>query len=351
MSRKVGTTAVDGQTGFLIGELILKSKDFSSKVVAVVGLSLNPNSEHAQELKGPGATIVPHVPGRVKDKAKSLQQTGCDTICLVPHAHEGKFDICLELVEAAKEAQVPNVLLISSAGCDYADPQKQPRLRGFFGIKASPNVVSIGVARAKVVYLITHGDVPVGVLASTLASFGLQHGTFEIDNLPLYDKQAKEEGSLPIGENHKFAPVALRVSVSASEEQRSHEQNIVHLAAHVLTGKGKHGFDDRHRGQMMAMTGTLQAGRKNHVNARRLLTLADGRKREARRVPKSQSDIDPSEQQYLREDYSLVREGKTNNISTTAFYDVTGEHTTEPDQFFSIYNEEMRPKKAIKRKH
>lgn len=27
------------------------------------------------------------------------------------------------------------------------------------------------------------------------------------------------------------------------------------MAAHVLAGKGKHGFDDRHRGQMMIVTG------------------------------------------------------------------------------------------------
>jgi hypothetical protein len=27
------------------------------------------------------------------------------------------------------------------------------------------------------------------------------------------------------------------------------------VAAHVLTGKGKHGFDDRHRGQLMVLTG------------------------------------------------------------------------------------------------
>lgn len=27
------------------------------------------------------------------------------------------------------------------------------------------------------------------------------------------------------------------------------------LAAHVLSGKGKHGFDDKHRGQLMTLTG------------------------------------------------------------------------------------------------
>jgi hypothetical protein len=39
---------------------------------------------------------------------------------------------------------------------------------------------------------------------------------FYAENLLLYAKQAKEEGilPLPIGENHKFAPVALGVRLS-----------------------------------------------------------------------------------------------------------------------------------------
>ncbi|KAF1739635.1 hypothetical protein CRV24_001571 [Beauveria bassiana] len=66
---------------------------------------------------------------------KALQSTGCDTICLVPPAHQDKYDICVELVEAAKKAQIPNVCLISSAGCDYATAEKQPRLREFIDLE------------------------------------------------------------------------------------------------------------------------------------------------------------------------------------------------------------------------
>jgi hypothetical protein len=43
-----------------------------------------------------------------------------------------------------------------------------------------------------------------------------------------------------------------------------------------------------------------------------------------------------------------VREGKTNYISTTAYHDVTGQHPTQPDAFFKMYEAEMRPKKAAK---
>jgi hypothetical protein len=31
------------------------------------------------------------------------------------------------------------------------------------------------------------------------------------------------------------------------------------LAAHVLSGKGQHGFDDKHRGQLMVLTGPMLA--------------------------------------------------------------------------------------------
>jgi len=136
MSRKVCITAVDGHTGFAIAELILQHKEFSRKVDSVAGLAIAPKSEHAQELKSLGAIIVQHKPGRVRDMSITLEEMGCDTICLVPPAHHDKFDICVELVEAAKRAAIPNVLLISSAGCDYADTTKQPRLREFIDLES-----------------------------------------------------------------------------------------------------------------------------------------------------------------------------------------------------------------------
>ncbi len=36
----------------------------------------------------------------------------------------------------------------------------------------------------------------------------------------------------------------------------SSREDVAHVAAHVLAGKGKQGFDDRHCGQMMVVTGT-----------------------------------------------------------------------------------------------
>jgi len=51
------------------------------------------------------------------------------------------------------------------------------------------------------------------------------------------------------------------------------------------------------------------------------------------------------EKEYLLEYCSLVREGKTNYISTHSFHDITGRHSMEPVDFFKTYAVEFKPKK------
>jgi len=323
MSRNVCITAADGQTGFLIAELLLTDKRFSSKIDSLAGLVMDPASPKAKELATLGATVVPHVPGRERDVVAALKKTGCDTLCLVPPAHADKLDISIELASAAKKSgTVQNVLLISAAGCDYAERDKQPRLREFIDIES--------------VVLSAKGDAgtPLGHSPCVIRA------GFYAENLLLYSQQARNEGilPLPIGESHKFAPVALG--------------DIAHVAAHVLSGKGEHGFDDRHRGQMMVVTGPMLCAGKELAEAAskalgQTLEFENISGREAKRVLKSQ-DIDNSEVEYILEYYSLVREGKTNYIATTAYHDVTGEHPTEPDEFFRMYSVELRPKKKVK---
>lgn len=135
MSRNVCITAAEGQTGFAIAELLL-SEPFSGKVDSVTALTMDPSHQKPKELAAMNAKVVRHVPGRERDVVKTLKETGCDTICLIPPAHAEKYDIAAELVRAAKKAGVPNVCLISSAGCDYADPKKQPRLREFIDLES-----------------------------------------------------------------------------------------------------------------------------------------------------------------------------------------------------------------------
>lgn len=133
MPRNVCITAADGQTGYLIAELLLTNQNF--KVDSVVGLSLHPTGARSKALDKLGAKIVPHKPGRVRDMVKTLKESECDTICLIPPTHKDKFDITMELIEAAKKAGVQNVLFMSSAGCDLAEKDKQPRLREFIELE------------------------------------------------------------------------------------------------------------------------------------------------------------------------------------------------------------------------
>jgi len=326
MSRNVCITACDGHTGFLITELLLTYPDFSSKVDSVVGLSLHPHSSKANELNKLGAKIVAHHPGREREIVKVLKNTKCDTICLIPPTHKDKFNIVMELITAAKKAGIPNCLFISSAACDLADPQRQPGLHQF--IEMETQVLS-GKGDANTPFAHSPCVIRAG---------------FYAENILLYAPQVMEEKilPLPIGSGHKFAPVALG--------------DVAQLAAYVLSGIGKHGFDDRHRGQLMICTGPmLAAGSELAEAASKALGVEIEfeaiSEAEARTVLKSQArEHDDSEKQYLLEYYALVREGKTNYISTTAFHDVTGKHPMEPDEFFKVYAEEFQGEKSSKKR-
>jgi hypothetical protein len=70
---------------------------------------------------------------------------------------------------------------------------------------------------------------------------------------------------------------------------------------------------------------------------------------EAKRLLRQQSEADPSEHEYLLEYYSLVREGKTNYISTLGFHAVTGQKPQEPLEWFKIYGEEFKAGKGGKK--
>ncbi|ODM17291.1 hypothetical protein SI65_06966 [Aspergillus cristatus] len=327
MSRNVCITSVEGNTGFVIAELLLSDENFSKAVSSVSGLTLNPSAERCKDLTELGATIVSHQPGRVKNVASSIKGTNADTVCVIPPASKHKIDVTAELIEAAKMADVPNIVFLSAAGCDLAERDRQPRLREFIDLEALFMGVK-GDASSRT------GECPVIIRAG-----------FYAENLLSYAHQAKEEGALPlpIGQQHKFAPVALG--------------DVALLAAHVLSGKGSHGLDDKHRGQLMTITGPILLNGPELAKAASEALKADMKfedisDREAKEVLRKHTESDDTEIQFLVEYYSLVREGKTNYVATTAFRDVTmGEEPQKPHEFFKIYGEEFTPnKKGAKRR-
>jgi nucleoside-diphosphate-sugar epimerase len=137
MSRNICVTAVDGHTGHLIAELLLTDENFKKGIGSVTGLTLHPRANHCKELEKLGVKIVTHHPGKLKEMVSTLEQTGADTMCLIPPAHKDKYDITLELIEATKAANVPNVCFISSAGADLAERDRQPKLRQFIDLESA----------------------------------------------------------------------------------------------------------------------------------------------------------------------------------------------------------------------
>jgi hypothetical protein len=213
MSRNICITAVDGNTGSAIVKYILENDSLKKKVGTVTGLALKPNAPHAKELAKLGAKIVQHKPGRIKEMVQLMQSTGADTVCLIPPASEQKMEITQELIEATKRAGIPNVCFISSAGCDLADPNKQPSLRQFIELEAL-------VLSAKGDPETSTGHSPVVIRPG-----------FYAENLLLYTPQMMQEKiiPLPIGGNHKFAPMAMVVS-------RKHRNSFRRYEAEDQTG-------------------------------------------------------------------------------------------------------------------
>ncbi|BDD56646.1 hypothetical protein MAP00_002076 [Monascus purpureus] len=325
MSRNVCITSVDGNTGFVVAELLLSDENFSKEIGTVTGLALNPDSEKCKDLVQLGAKTIAHQPGDVDSLAAAIKDTKADAICIIPPAHGDKVNITTELIEATKKANVPNAIFLSSAGCDLAERDKQPRLREFIDLEAK--------------FLEAKGD------PSTQAGYSpvVIRAGFYAENLLLYSPQAKEKGVLPIpvGQNHKFPPVALG--------------DVALLAGHILSAKGPHGFSDKHRGQLITLTGPMLLSGEEIARAASealgtQIKFQDISEQEARKVLRRKTSNDDSEIQYLLEYYSLVREGKTNYVSTTSFHDVTGDRPQEPPDFFKVYEDEFRPKSAKRRK-
>ena len=136
------------------------------------------------------------------------------------------------------------MVLLSSAGCDVAERDKQPSIRQFVDMetlvmnaKADTSMGSTGHSPC----IIRYSPFQFSVIEEGRAGF-------YAENLLLYESQAKSgELPLPAGKKGKFAPVALG--------------DVAQLAAIILTGEGRNGLDDTHRGQLITVTGpAMMAG-------------------------------------------------------------------------------------------
>ncbi|KAH7926696.1 NAD(P)-binding protein [Leucogyrophana mollusca] len=314
MSRTICITSADGQTGHLVAELLLEQ--FSTEFKQLCCLALNPDK--CEDLKRLGAQVIPHKPKDRDGLVHALKSTGADTIFLIPPAHKNKLSLAKEMIDATYEAGIKNTVLLSAAGADLAEEKKQHQLRQFIHIEAEA---------MKLRYL---PDTEAGTSQCIIRA------GFYAENLLLCDKDVKKNSKLrlPIGDTHSFAPIALG--------------DIAKAAASVLVSQGPHGLDDKFRGQLVVLTGPMM------VNGPELAAVAseaglnigfsDISENEAKQILED-TDVDAAELQYLLEYYSLVREGKTNYVSTLAFTPITGELPTLPLEFFHQYDATFKPKK------
>ncbi|OAX41567.1 hypothetical protein K503DRAFT_780577 [Rhizopogon vinicolor AM-OR11-026] len=308
MSRTLCITSADGQIGHSLSKLLLANKQFSTKIKKLYCHALDPDSEKCRELADNGAEIIAHK-NDYRVLAQALKATGADTICLIPPAHAHKLKHSKDMIKAVKEAEIKNTVLLSSAGTDLAEEKHQPHLRQFTKIETETMQLRY-----------TEGT-------QAVTSQCIIRAGFYAENLLLYEKDMEKNNGklcLPIGEQHSFAPVAL--------------DDVAKLAAHILVSEGPKGLDDRFRGQLITLTGPMMCDGYELAAAATQAGLNiefdDISDSEAKQLLDSDTDVDDSEKQYLLEYYSLVREGKTNYVSTIAFAAVTGKEPTRPLEFF-----------------
>ncbi|KAG1782332.1 hypothetical protein EV702DRAFT_375684 [Suillus placidus] len=315
MSRSICITAADGQAGHLITELLL-SNQFRPKFKELFCVTLHP--ERCQDLEEMGANIMPHTVSGHVGLAQDLRESGADTIFMIPPAHAHKLRLARDILKAVTAADIKNTVLLSVAGADLAEEKTQPHLRQFTKLETEmmhPRYTGPGATKAGTSQCVIRAG-------------------YYAENLLPHEKDVNNNGMLrlPIGYVNSFAPVALG--------------DVVKVAANILVSEGPRGLSERFENQLITLTGPMMcngvelaaAASQAGVN----IEFANISDVEATQLLESNTDVD---KQYLLEYYSLVREGKTNYVSTLDFAPITGEEPTNLPEFFKTYESEFKPKK------
>ncbi|GAA5831974.1 hypothetical protein JCM11251_002769 [Rhodosporidiobolus azoricus] len=321
--RVIGVLSAEGYTGSAVIELLFTDGKYKGKFDKLVGITFGePVSPDVKAIHEEYSVETMSIDEATED---TIKKAGIDTALIIPPARSDKLELVKSFLKVAKKAKsVQNVVLLSSAGADYADADKQPTLRQFIDSevlamqpKSDPSTEDTGHS-------------PCVVRAG-----------FYLENLLLYSKQAQGEGKLPIpiDEDHKFAPVALG--------------DVAQLLAYIITSQGEHGLSDEVRGQMIVLTGPQMTAGPELAEA---ASQALGTKLEFQSIKESEAkkilqkehgaDLDEAERAYLLEYYSLVREGKTNYCAgRPVFKQLLGADLTEPSDFFKAYSDSFSRKK------
>ncbi|CEQ39420.1 SPOSA6832_00949, partial [Sporobolomyces salmonicolor] len=312
-ARKIAITAAEGYTGSAVIELLLTDGNYKGKFSSLVGLTFGADgaSEGSGVLSELGVETVDVLDADEAALEKTLKDLGIDTLLLVPPARKDKTKLVKKVLSAGKATKsVQNVVFLSSAGADYAERDRQPRLREFIDLEGK-GIVQVLAMQPK-------SDPSTG---DTGHSPCVVRAGFYLENLLLYSKQAQGEGKLPlpIDPDHKFAPVALG--------------DVALLLATILTSTGPHGLADSVRGQMIVLTGPMMTAGPELAEA---ASQALGTKLEF-------ESISEKEAQKILE--GEAGEAVDQDVSTAAFKQITGQDAQQPTEFFEAYAGEFKKKR------
>ncbi|EJF60300.1 hypothetical protein DICSQDRAFT_147971 [Dichomitus squalens LYAD-421 SS1] len=298
-------TAAEGQTGRLAVDLLVNDEDYSSKYEGLTALEYDTVKNIVYDLNDEEMLV------------KSMEHI--NTCLLILPAR--KLTFTRTLLSATRTAKtVTNLVLLSSAGAEHADPTTQPRLHESIALEA--------------LALRPKGETAAGDTGHSLCV--IRAGLYA-ENLLHYTQEAPGAGTpqIPIGERHKFAPVAFR--------------DVAQLLAYVITNAGLHGLGDNVRGPQLVSGDELGVVASQAPGTNMEFELIDEETAKIILNTDQGAEVDEAEREYLLEYYSLAREGKTNNTATTAFLAYFGRRGQELTEFFQTYAgawwEEFRPKR------
>jgi len=229
----------------------------------------------------------------------------CNIVFLIPPACNEKKKMTSNMIEPTKLAHVKNVVFLSTAGIDMADPQKHPRLREFVELESHLLACACEPKQCPHRYVIIRAG-------------------FYMQNLILYQEQAQNEGTLPIpiGKG-KMAPVNL--------------DDVSRVAALVLA---EGSISDTVTGQLIELSGPeLLTGEQLAQHASKAvdspIKFANISQDQANQILCCQHpDVDQYEKELLLEFYDLTSQGKLARLTTLAYKALTGEKPSNAETFF-----------------
>lgn len=307
-SRKIMVTAAETLAGRYLIDLLM-TEPHRSRYLTLTAMCFSIEAA-ATFANYEGLNVVVYDENN-KRALRGYMETWADTCMLIPPARADRAAVTRTLIDAARAAQhVRSLVLLSAAGCEYAEYNRQPRLRELVELEAAA-CAPVAAAPGFSACVVRAGFCAEHILLCSRAS----HAAGRIP--------------LPIDDASRFAPVALA--------------DVVAVCAHCVTSGGPEGLAEGVRDEVLVVTGPeLVSGRKLAEAASKNLgmELAFESVSDSQALQLLESEgplLDQSEKELILEYYSLVRAGRTNYVSTAPMMLFFGHRGIHPGGLFMTY--------------